>query len=206
MAHIGTCVHRESVRMHTTTVSTRDPVWSWVGEGARVGVVWRGSGRLPVLLPGALPAGSCPESDRGRHTHRHHSTTLGGGNTAPVFPTSIIIAHTLTVPITSHPRMSHGRSWVSSPSPLAPLPPCRVGDGFGAAASNQTCCQTRSEGAQGEPVVGRPPGGVKKHALRWVRHAHSQFENRSRSRGSPESCLSCVALPDVTTTKMVWLC
>jgi len=63
-------------------------------------------------------------------------------------------------------------------------------------------CQTRSE-AQGEPVFRRPPGVVKKHALCWVCHAHSQFENRSRSRGSPESCLSCVALPDVTTTK--WL-
>ena len=68
----------------------------------------------------------------------------------------------------------------------------------------QDFCQTRSEVARGEPVLRRPPGVVKKHALCWVCHAHSQFENRSRSRGSPESCLSCVALPDVTTTKVAF--
>jgi len=32
----------------------------------------------------------------------------------------------------------------------------------------------------------------------WVCHAHSQFENRLRSKDSPQS-LSCVALPDITT-------
>lgn len=43
---------------------------------------------------------------------------------------------------------------------------------------------------------------VKKHAF-GVCRAHSQFENRSRSKNSP-GCLSCVALPDTITWEMAF--
>lgn len=42
------------------------------------------------------------------------------------------------------------------------------------------------------------PTLAKEHA--W-HHAHSQFEDRSRRWASPELCLSCVALPDVTADR-----
>jgi len=47
-------------------------------------------------------------------------------------------------------------------------------------------------------VLHWPQATSEEACLFWVCHAHSQFENRSRREASP-GCLSCVALPDVTT-------
>jgi len=44
---------------------------------------------------------------------------------------------------------------------------------------------------------------AKQHALGFI-HAPSQFENRSRSKVLPRDCLSCVALPDVSTSVRVF--
>ena len=47
------------------------------------------------------------------------------------------------------------------------------------------------------PIITR--ASSKQHVLGFI-HAPSQFENRSRSHVLPRVCLSCVALPDVSTS------
>ncbi len=69
--------------------------------------------------------------------------------------------------------------------------------------SGQVLIWPGRRGPQADTGLSKPhQASAKQHVLGFI-HAPSQFENRSRSHVLPRVCLSCVALPDVSTSVRV---